>query len=205
MADPNSSQVPPPGSFQPVPGSFQPVPTQQGAPPPPYGAPPPKSGPSALKVILIVLAILVGLGMIGAGIVAYGVYRVAKSVHKDADGNITVNTPKGTFTANTSDTFTASDLGIAIYPGAMQGKGGLRMNIAGKSMVSANFLTPDSSDKVIAFYKDKAGPNAQTMTTGNGGIITLESGSNSVTVTIMQSASENHGQTLITIVNSSSS
>lgn len=198
MPDPNSSQVPPPGSFQPVPGSFQPVPTQ-------YGAPPPKSGPSALKVILIVLAILVGLGMIGAGIVAYGVYRVAKTVHRDADGNISVNTPKGTFTANTSDTFTASDLGIAIYPGATQGKGGLRMNIAGKSMVSANFLTPDSPDKVIAFYKDKAGPTAQTMTTGNGGIITLQSGSNSITVTIMQSASENNGQTQITIVNSSSS
>ncbi len=198
MPDPNSSQVPPPGSFQPVPGSFQPVPTQ-------YGAPPPKSGPSALKVILIVVAILVGLGMIGAGIIAYGVYRLAKTVHNDADGNITVNTPKGTFTANPSDTFTASDLGIAIYPGATQGKGGLRMSIAGKSMVSANFLTPDSPDKVIAFYKDKAGPNAQTMTTGTGGIITLQNGSNSITVTIMQSASENSGQTQITIVNSSGS
>jgi hypothetical protein len=205
MPDPNSSQVPPPGSFQPVPGSFQPVPTQYGAPPPPYGAPPPKTGPSALKVILIILAILVGLAVIGAGIIGYGVYRVAKTVHKDADGNITVNTPKGTFTANASDTFTASDLGIAIYPGATQGKGGLRMTIAGKSMVSANFLTPDSPDKVIAFYKDKAGPTAQTMTTGNGGIITLQNGSNSITVTIMQSASENNGQTQITIVNSSGS
>jgi hypothetical protein len=205
MSDPNSSQVPPPGSFQPVPGSFQPVPTQYGAPPPPYGAPPPKTGPSALKIILIILAVFVGLGIIGAGIVGYEVYRVAKSVHKDADGNITVNAPKGTFTANTSDTFTASDLGIAIYPGATQGKGGLRMTIAGKTMVSANFLTPDSTDKVIAFYKDKAGPTAQTMTTGNGGIITFQSGSNSITVTIMQSASENNGQTQITIVNSSGS
>jgi hypothetical protein len=203
MADPNSSQ--PPGSFQPVPGSFQPVPTQYGAPPPPYGAPPPKSGPSALKIILIILAVFVGLGIIGAGIIGYGVYRVAKTVHKDADGNITVNTLKGTFTANASDTFTASDLGIAIYPGATQGKGGLRMTIAGKSMVSANFLTPDLPDKVIAFYKDKAGPNAQTMTTGNGGIITMQNGSNSITVTIMQSASENNGQTQITIVNSSAS
>lgn len=191
MPDPINSQVPQPGSFQPV--------------PPQYGAPPPKTGPSVLKVILIIVAILVGLGMIGAAVIGYEVYRVAKSVHKDANGNITVNTPKGTFTANASDTFTASDLGIAIYPGATQGKGGLRMTIAGKSMVSANFLTPDSPDKVIAFYKDKAGPTAQTMTTGNGGIITLQSGSNSVTVTIMQSASENNGQTQITIVNSSGS
>src|ERR1700733_8315061 len=190
MPDPINSQVPPPGSFQPVPGSSQPVPTQ-------YGAPPPKSGPSVLKIILIILAVFLGLGIIGAGIVGYSVYRIAKTAHRDADGNITVNAPKGTFTVNTSDTFTARDLGIAIYPGATQGKGGLRMTIAGKSMVSANFLTPDSPDKVIAFYKDKAGPTAQTMTTGSGGIVTLQNGSNSITVTIMQSASENNGQTQI--------
>lgn len=191
MADPTSSQVPPPGSFQPVP---QPV-----------GAPPPKSGSSALKIILIILAVFVGLGVVVAGIVGYGIYRVAHSIHKDAGGNITVTTPKGTITANSSETFTESDLGIAIYPGATQRKGGLRMTIAGKTMVTASFLTPDSPDKVIAFYKDKAGPNAQTMTTGAGGMITMQNGANSVTVTVNRSASENNGETQITIVNSSGS
>ncbi len=191
MADSTSSQVPQPGSFQPVP---QPV-----------GAPPPKSGSSAVKIILIILGIFVGLGIIVGGIVAYGVYRVAHSIHKDANGNITVTTPKGTFTANSSGTFTAADLGIAIYPGATQGKGGLRMNIAGKSMVSANFLTTDSPDKVFAFYKDKAGPNAQIMGTGTGGIITMQSGSSSITVTVAQAASEHDGETQITIVNTSGS
>jgi len=200
MPDSSNSQVPQPGSFQPVPapGSFQPV-------PPPVGAPPPKSGSSALKIILIILAVFVGIGIICAGIVGYGIYRIAHSVHKDANGNISVNTPKGTITANSSDTFNESDLGIEIYPGATQGKGGLRMTIAGKSMVTANFLTPDSPDKVIAFYKDKAGPNAQTMTTGAGGMITMQNGSSSVTVTVSQSASENNGETQITIVNTSGS
>ena len=191
MADSTSSQVPQPGSFQPVP---QPV-----------GAPPPKSGSSAVKIILIILGIFVGLGIIVGGIVAYGVYRVAHSIHKDANGNITVTTPKGTFTANSSGTFTEADLGIAIYPGATQGKGGLRMNIAGKSMVSANFLTTDSPDKVFAFYKDKAGANAQIMGTGSGGIITMQSGSSSITVTVAQAASEHDGETQITIVNTSGS
>jgi len=79
------------------------------------------------------------------------------------------------------------------------------MTIAGKTMVTASFLTPDSPDKVIAFYKDKAGPNAQTMTTGAGGMITMQNGANSVTVTVNQSASENNGETQITIVNSSGS
>ena len=128
MSDSTNSQVPQPGSFQPVP---QPV-----------GAPPPKSGPSALKIILIIVAVFVGLGIIGACVAGYGIYRVAHAIHKDANGEIVVNTPKGAITANPNETFTASDLGIAIYPGATQGKGGLRMTIAGKTMVSANFLTP---------------------------------------------------------------
>ncbi|MEI9970430.1 MAG: hypothetical protein WDM87_18130 [Terracidiphilus sp.] len=158
-----------------------------------------------MKIILIIVGIFVGLGMIVAGIVAYGVYRVAHSIHKDANGNITVTTPKGTITANSSDTFTAADLGIAIYPGATEGKAGLRMNVAGKSMVTANFLTHDSQDKVFAFYKDKAGPNAQAVAIGDGGTISIQNGANSITVTVTQSASEHDGQTQFTIVNISGS
>ncbi len=191
MPDSTSSQVPQPGSYQPVP---QPV-----------GAPPPKSGSSsAVKIILIILGIFVGLGLIVGSIVAYGVYRVAHSIHKDADGNITVTTPKGTISANSSDTLTAADLGIAIYPGATEGKAGLRMNIAGKSMVTANFLTPDSPDKVMAFYKDKAGPNAQTVTTIAGGTITIQNGANSISVTVTQEPAPNN-KTQFTIVNISGS
>jgi hypothetical protein len=186
MSDP-TTPVPQPGSFQPV--------------PPPVGAPPPKSGSSAVKIILIVVGVIFLLGLIVAGIVGYGIYRVAHSIHKDANGQITINTPKGAITENPNQTMTASDLGIAIYPGATQGKGGLRLSIAGKSMVTANFLTPDSPDKVMAFYKGLAGPNAQIMSTGTGGMITMQSSSNSVTVTVNQSTSENNGETQITIVN----
>jgi hypothetical protein len=191
MADSTSSQVPQPGSFQPVP---QPV-----------GAPAPKSGSSAVKIILIILGIFVGLGIVVGGIVAYGVYRVAHSIHRDANGNITVNTPTGTINANSSDTLTAADLGIAIYPGATEGKAGLKMNIAGKSMVTANFLTPDSPDKVMAFYTAKAGPNAQTVTIGDGGTISIQNGANSITVTVRQLANEHKGETQISIANISGS
>jgi hypothetical protein len=191
MADSSSSQVPQPGSFQPVP---QPV-----------GAPPPKSGSSAVKIILIIVGIFVGLGIIVCSIVAYGVYRVAHSIHKDANGNITVTTPKGTITANSSNTLTAADLGIAIYPGATEGKAGLRMNIAGKSMVTANFLTPDSPDKVMAFYEAQAGPNAQTNSTSAGGTISIQNGANNITVTVTQSAVTDNGKTQFTIVNISGS
>jgi hypothetical protein len=158
-----------------------------------------------VKIILIILGIFVGLGLIVGSIVAYGVYRVAHSIHKDANGNITVTTPKGTISANSSDTLTAADLGIAIYPGATQGKGGLRMNIAGKSMVTANFLTPDSPAKVMAFYEAQAGPNAQTNTTSAGGTISIQNGANSISVTVTQSPAPNNNQTQFTVVNISGS
>lgn len=162
---------------------------------------PHRPGPSALKTILIFVAILIGLGMIEAGILAYGIYEVAKGAHRDADRAITIPLPEGSITDGTNQTFTASDLGIAIYPRATQQFGGMRMTVAGKSMVTVKILTHDSPDKVMEFYKDQAGPNAQIMTSGSGGLITMKGATNSVTVNITQSASENGGQTQITIVN----
>jgi len=181
------------------------VPASQAGSPQPVGAPPLKSGSTAVKIILIIVGVFVGLGIIVAGIVGYGIYRVAHSIHKDANGNVTITTSKGTITANGAEQFTESDLGIAIYPGATQGKGGLRMTIAGKTMVSANFLTSDSQDQVFAFYKGKAGPNATTMTTSNGGVISTTNGSDVITVTINQSPSMNDGKTQITIVRATKS
>lgn len=183
-------------------------PSQPYTPPPPppqaVAPPPPQKGSNALKIILIVVGIFVAIGVVGAGIVGYGIYRVAHAVHKAADGQISFNTPKGAFSANTSNTFTESDLGIAIYPGAAQAKGGLRMNIAGKSMVTANFLTSDSKDQVIAFYKDKVGQNAQSIMTDNGGqFITAAGNGDTVTVSISQIAGMNNGQTQITIIRAS--
>ena len=183
-------------------------PPQPYTPPPPppqaVAPPPPKKGSSALKIVLIIVGIFVAIGVIGAGMIGYGIYRVAHSIHKAADGQISFNTPKGSFSANTSSTITESDLGIAIYPGAAQAKGGLRMSIAGKSMVTANFLTSDSKDQVISFYKDKAGPNAQSISTDNGAqFVTAADNGDTITVSISQIAGMNDGKTQITIIRAS--
>jgi hypothetical protein len=184
-------------------GSAQPYPPPSPAPQP-VAAPPPKKGSSALKIILIIVGIFVAIGLVGVGLVGYGIYRVAHAVHKDANGQISINTPKGTISANTANNISESDLGIAIYPGAQQAKGGLRMNIAGKSMVSANFLTSDSKDQVIAFYKEKAGPAAQSIMTDNGAQFILNAGNgDTVTVSIAQIAAMNDGKTQITIIRAS--
>ena len=174
--------------------------------PPPAAAPPPKSGSSALKIILIILGVFVLLGLLVAAVIGYGVYRVAKSVHTGPNGQVSINTPGGTFSANTSDTFTENDLGIAIYPGATQGKGGMRMNIAGKSMVTAIFLTSDSQDQVIAFYKDKIGPNAESISTAGGAqLVTSASNGDAITITITPNSDSNEGKTQITIIRASKS
>jgi hypothetical protein len=169
--------------------------------PPPVSpvAPPPKSGSSALKIVLIILGIFVGLGILAAGVVGYGIYKVAHAVHKAANGDVSINVPGG-FSANTSQAVNAGDLGIAIYPGATQGKGGLHMNIAGKSMVSANFLTSDSKDQVIAFYKDKLGTGAQVMTTDTGGVISVNNSGDSISITVTQTPNANNGQTQFIII-----
>lgn len=194
QASPSQPYTPPPAP------PFQPV---VAAPPPPYqpvAAPPPKSGSSALKIILIIVGIFVGLGILAVGVVGYGIYKVAHAVRTAANGQISIGSPSSGFSANATQAVSASDLGIAIYPGATQGKGSLHMTIAGKSMVTANYLTTDSKDQVFAFYKAQAGSNAQTMMTDNGGEITVTNGGDSIVVTVTQNPNTNHGETQIAIV-----
>ncbi len=181
-------------------------PTYNQAAPQPVPVPPKKSGSSALKIVLIIVGIFVVLGILVVGVIGYGVWRVSRSVHKDANGQVTISTPGGTVTANSTSQFTESDLGIAIYPGAQQQKDSLRMTVAGKSMITANYLTSDSKDQVIAFYKDKAGSNAQSMIMAGGAEFIVDlGGGDQTTVIINQEANMHNGETQITIVRASKS
>jgi hypothetical protein len=133
---------------------------------PATGYAPRKQGPSALKIVLIVVGIFVGLGLIGVGFLSYGIYKVMKS------SNMTASTRQ----------VTEADLGVPIYPGAEQGKASVRMTIAGKDMLTANFLTPDSKEQVVAFYKANLGPDAQVTTNFNGESFTLDKGAGELVV-----------------------
>jgi hypothetical protein len=163
------SQPPPQPPFLPYPGLY----------------PPPKKGPSALKIVLIIVAIFVGLGIIAIGVVGYGVYKFAKNAHVTAS----------------SQPVTESDLGVPLYPGAEQGKSSVRMTIAGKDMITATFLTSDSKDQVIAFYQSNLGPDAQTSTNINGETFVLNRGDGELlTVSVSQSPSLQSGKTQIVVV-----
>jgi hypothetical protein len=175
----------------------------------PPAAAPARSGGSAVKVILIVVAVFIGMGIIGAGIFGYGVWRISRAVHvsggSGADRQVTINTPGGTITADSSEKFTASELGTEIYPGARPGHGSMRMEMPTGSMVTATFITSASKDQVLAFYKANLGSAATVVDMPDGAILTLPRGQQeSVTVTITSKPSENDGKTKIAIVHTKS-
>jgi hypothetical protein len=157
---------------------------------------PPKSGSSAVKIVLIIVAVFVGLGIIGAGAFGFFIWRVA---------HVTVSTPGGSFSANESENFTSSDLGTEIYPGAQSGKGNVRMSLPSGTMVTAVYVTSDSKDQVVSYYKSKFGSDVSVFESPTGSVISATKGQQeSVVVTVSVSPSEYDGKTQIHIVHTTS-
>jgi flagellar basal body-associated protein FliL len=123
----------------------------------------PKSG-GALKVILIVVAVIVGLGILGIAAVSFVGYRIAKHsrVHNE-NGNVRVETPFGTVNTTTDPDEAARDLGIDSYPGAEVVKGTTsNMTMGTMHTATADFETSDAPSAVAEFYKSKV-PNANVV------------------------------------------
>src|SRR5271168_2994089 len=81
-------------------------------------APAPARGNSALKVVLIVIAVIVGIGVLGITTIVFVGYHIAKGSHVTQDGDkVKVDTPFGTFSANDPDD-AVRELGVEVYPGA---------------------------------------------------------------------------------------
>jgi len=187
--------------FQPVAPQYQQVvPPVPGAPPP---APAPaKSGGGVMKIILIILGIIAFLVLLVVCLLAYACHKVKQSFHVDSKtGETSVSVPGMSMNADAGMKFTSSDLGTDIYPGAEPSKSGnLRMNIAGSSVVTATFLTTDSKEKVVDFYKDKLGSDASTMDFGANAILSVKKGDHeNVQITISQEANQFDGKTQIHI------
>jgi hypothetical protein len=116
----------------------------------------PKSN-SALKIILIVVAVIVGLGILGVGVASFVAYRIATHtrVH-NRDGNVRVETPFGTVQTSTDPDEAARNLGIDVYPGAQVVKGSSsNMNMGNMHTASAEFESSDPVSSVAEFYKSK--------------------------------------------------
>ena len=191
-ASSEASQVP---AFSSAAVSYQ----ASGAPAQPAAAPPGKN--YTLKIVLIVLGAFAFLVVLAVGAIGYTAWRVSRAIRIDKNLGMTVNTKGGPFSSSPTDQFTADDLGIDVYPGAQVAKGGMRMSLPGGPGVASNFLTSDSKDKVIAFYKDRLGTGTTTMNVGTGAILERTKGNkDSVIVTIIQRDNQDDGKTQIHIL-----
>jgi hypothetical protein len=156
-------------------GTTQPITAASSAIPVATAAPA-KSG-NALKIILIVLAVIVGLGILGVGAASFLAYRFAKHsrVHNE-NGNVRVETPFGTVQSSTDPDEAARNLGVDVYPGAEVIKGtSANMNMGNMHTASAEFESSDPVSSVAEFYKSKLpGANVISATGDHYSIISTD-------------------------------
>jgi len=169
----------------------------------PAGVTPAAAAPSsgALKIVLIIVGCIVGLGILSAVAVMFGIWRISKSVNVDRSGGVTITTPGGTFSSGHTSAahLSESEVGAPIYPGAIAEEGGFKLGGDSGSMATYVFKTSDSVTQVMAFYRDKFGPKSAVMETPQGGIVTAAKNDNEgVMVTIGRDEGENKTSIAIT-------
>lgn len=198
---PATAAIPPVGPVQAAPPvaayGQQAVPPVAGYP----MAPPPQSSNSALKIVLIVVAVVVGLGILGAGAMGFMAWHVAKTMKVDSSGQGVTMTVPGGGTISAGDSVASDvDLGVPAYPGALREKGGVNMDTASASMVMAHFATNDSISQVTDFYKGKMGETTVAVTSGDGTVLNSGSDADKVMVTIGPGNGDDAGKTTIVIM-----
>jgi hypothetical protein len=149
-----------------------------------------------LKIVLVVLAVLVFLGLLGVGSCVYVAYRAKQKIRQfEKQAQIAFPTRTGTREVRTQpaaptqtpspETAPVIDLGVPVYPGATPPAGGA--NISGGEMGGTKvqqYVTDDSVDKVVSFYKDKLGSNAMVAQSGNSALVQLAGSNGLISITI---------------------
>jgi hypothetical protein len=171
----------------------------------PPAAPVSTGGSSALKVILIVVAVIVCVGIVVLGTIGIIGYRIAKSSRVSQNGDhVKVETPFGSVETSKDPDQAAKDLGIDLYPGAeVQRNGASSAAFGGIRTVTAMFETQDAPDKVCSFYKSRF-PGAM-VTTSDQNHCTIVSNNQKNIVTINIQASGDTTRLQITNVTKKSS
>jgi flagellar basal body-associated protein FliL len=147
------------GATQPGAASAAVAPVFTGAAP----ATAPKNS-NALKIILIVVAVVVGLGILGIAAVSFIGYRIAShSRVRNENGNVRVETPFGTVNTSNDPDEAAHNLGVDVYPGSEVVKGTTsNMNMGAMHTATADFDSSDAPSAVADFYKSRV-PNANVV------------------------------------------
>ncbi len=149
---------------------------------------PPRADGGALKVLLIIIAVVVGVVVISVAISGYVGYRAMRNAK-------IITTPSGTkITSSLGKVETTHDLskfaqesGVEIYPGATLVDEGANVTAGNVNTVAGNLETSDPPDKVAGFYRSKY-PDA-TVHDENGMHSIVSNGENgTVTISIEPSA-----------------
>jgi len=159
---------------------------------PAAAAPAASSGSPILKIVLIVVAVLVLLGLLSAGACVYMVYRAKQKVNQfEKQVHATFPMPVGTREVHTQpaapapapaqESATPIDPATLIYPGATA-KEGASMAMGGVQV--QQYFTDDSVDKVLSFYKDKLGPKALVQETNGQALVQLAGPNGLFSITI---------------------
>jgi hypothetical protein len=126
---------------------------------------PPQGGGNALKVVLIVIAVVVVIGALCIGALTFVGLHLARKSHVTQEGDhVKVETPFGTMESSKDPEQVVKNIGVDIYPGAeVQKDGAASATFGNLRTVNADFESSDSVDKVCAFYRSKF-PNANVST-----------------------------------------
>lgn len=112
---------------------------------------------NALKVILIVVAVVVGLCILGIGTATFIGWRIARHTRVENNGGkVRVETPFGTVESNDNSDEAARNIGIDVYPGARARKGSAAsVTMGSMHTIAADFETDDPPERVAEFYKQR--------------------------------------------------
>lgn len=195
VSEAGQSQAPVSQAYAPPAAGASQPPGATGAPPPP----PPQKSTSAVKIILIVLGIFVGMGILAGAAVIFGIWGISRAVKVDQSGEkMSITTPMGNVTVDNAP-ITEAELGLPIYPGAEGEQGNLRIGNAKGSMDTFIFRTSDSPQQVIDFYRSKLPEKTDYMVTNEGGVIT-SSPSEGEGYMITVGRDDDEGKTVISIM-----
>lgn len=164
----------------------------------PIGTAPAPQGSSAVKIILIIVLIIAGLGMLTIGGLVFVGWRIAHNsrIRHGDNGNVRIDSPFGTVETTNDPKEAARNVGVDVYPGAtVVNGGGANVSFGNMHTSAAEFESSDPVDAVTKFYQSRY-PNAN-MTTAENGRSTIVSGDKNNLLTI--SIEERDGKTHIHI------
>ncbi|HEV2234746.1 MAG TPA: zinc-ribbon domain-containing protein [Terriglobia bacterium] len=184
---PHSAAVVAPPTQRATPAS--PAPTQAAAVP---AAAPAKKGNTALKIILAVLGVFIVIGVMAIGSCFYIAHKINQNVASIAEhvrpttGN-TSTTPDMHLSDGGAGSQAAASATVDVppYPGSTPTKSGGELSAGITGSVSAQeYETPDSTNKVMEFYKNRLGSKINIVESEGKSVFNFISSNGMTTVTV---------------------